>query len=186
MADDVKERMIRSAVYLLAREGYQGASFSAVLAHSGAPRGSVYHHFPGGKDELVAAAVEATLQRGLAHLDEYRGGSLATVLKAIAGYWRGVLERSDCAAGCPIVATSIGATDPALRSTVATAFERWRLHYREVLEESGVPRKRSAEVAALLLSGYEGAMHLARAQRSLDVFDQASRALLRSAAALAA
>lgn len=178
--DGARERMIASARYLLAREGYQGASFSAVLEHSGAPRGSIYHHFPDGKDQLIAAAVDSTLQRGLTHLEGVPRTSLTSVLRGIAGYWRGLLERSDCLAGCPIVATSVGATDPTVLAHVQQALSTWRAAYRDVLEEAGVPRRRSAESAALLLCGYQGALHVARAERSLEVFDVTSRALRRS------
>jgi len=57
MARDTRQKMIERAAILLAQKGLQGASFSEVLEASGAPRGSLYHHFPGGKDELVLAAV---------------------------------------------------------------------------------------------------------------------------------
>jgi TetR/AcrR family transcriptional regulator, lmrAB and yxaGH operons repressor len=176
---DPRTRMIQSAVYLLAREGYQGTSFSAVLKHSGAPRGSVYYHFPEGKDQLIAAAVDATLQRGIEPLQRLRGKPLASVLRGIIAHWRELLERSDCRAACPVIATSVGATNPDLLAHVADAMKQWREHYRRALEDAGVPARRCAEVAALLLSGCEGAMHLARAEQSLTVFDDATRTLKR-------
>ena len=57
-AGDVRERMVDGAMALLARRGLQATSFSEVLAATGAPRGSLYHHFPAGKDQLVAEAVD--------------------------------------------------------------------------------------------------------------------------------
>ncbi|MGB3486233.1 MAG: TetR/AcrR family transcriptional regulator [Mycobacterium sp.] len=178
--DDSKTRMIRSAMYLLARAGYQGTSFSAVLEHSGAPRGSIYYHFPEGKDELIAAAVDATFRRGIEPLDELRGKSLTTVLRGITDHWRALLVRSECRAACPVIATSVGATNPQLLTHVAEIMAQWREHYRHTLEQSGVPKNRSAELAAMLLAGCEGAMHLARAEGSLKVFDEATSALRRS------
>lgn len=186
MIDDAKTRMISSAMYLLAREGYQGTSFTAVLEHSGAPRGSIYHHFPGGKDQMIAAAVDATLRRGLEPLDALHGKSLPTVLRGISDHWRHLLERSECKAACPVIATSVGATNPELQAHVARVIQEWRAQYRTVLEEAGVPRRRSADLAAMLLSGFEGALHLARAEGSLEVFDRTSRALLRSVSQAAA
>lgn len=180
VTDDAKTRMIASAMYLLAREGYQGTSFTAVLEHSGAPRGSIYHHFPLGKDQMISAAVDATLRRGLEPLDSLRGKSLATVLRGISDHWRHLLVRSQCKGACPVIAVSVGATNPELLAHVAGVMREWRSQYRTVLEDSGVPRRRSEESAALLLSGFEGAMHLARAEGSLDVFDRSSRALRRS------
>ena len=73
VAKDVKQRMVETAAFALARKGLQGASFSEVLAASGAPRGSLYHHFPGGKNELVLDAVDAAADFLLAALDERRG-----------------------------------------------------------------------------------------------------------------
>lgn len=178
--DDPKSRMIASAMYLLAREGYQGTSFSAVLEHSGAPRGSIYHHFPHGKDQMIAAAVDATYHRGTKPLDALRGKALTTVLRGISDHWRHLLERSDCHAACPIIATSVGATDPELLAHVAHVLREWRNQYRIALEESGVPRRKSGDLAAVLLSGFEGAIHLARAEGSLEVFDRTSRALRRT------
>ena len=58
MAGDVRQRMVLSALYLIAERGVQGTSIADVLERSGAPRGSVYHHFPGGKNEIVGAAME--------------------------------------------------------------------------------------------------------------------------------
>lgn len=181
MTDDVKSRMIASTMFLLAREGYQGTSFTAVLEHSGAPRGSIYHHFPRGKDQMIAAAVDATLRRGLEPLDSLGGKSLTTVLRVISDHWRHLLERSRCQAACPVIATSVGATNPELLEHVAQVVVEWRSRYRVVLEEAGVPRRRSEELAAMLLSGFQGALHLARAEGSIDVFDRSSRALIRSA-----
>jgi TetR/AcrR family transcriptional regulator, lmrAB and yxaGH operons repressor len=58
MARGVRDRMVQSAIVLLAKRGYQATSFSEVLTESEAPRGSIYHHFPEGKDQLIAAAIE--------------------------------------------------------------------------------------------------------------------------------
>ena len=177
--DDPKTRMIQSAMFLLAREGYQGTSFSAVLKHSGAPRGSIYHHFPEGKDELIAAAVDATLRRGMEPLEDLRGKALATVLRGITDHWRVLLVRSECRGACPVIATSVGASNPHLLAHVAAVMTQWREGYRRALEQSGVPKRRSAELASMLFAGCQGAMHLARAEGNLTVFDEATGGLRR-------
>ena len=61
--------MIRSAALLFRENGYSGTGFRDVIAHSGAPRGSIYHHFPDGKEQLAADTVEwagAVIERRLA------------------------------------------------------------------------------------------------------------------------
>ena len=75
MARGVRERMVQSAIVLLAKRGYQATSFSEVLAESQAPRGSIYHHFPDGKDQLIAAAIEVSGARAVALLGGLAGSS---------------------------------------------------------------------------------------------------------------
>ena len=82
MTSDVKQRMIEKAVVLLARKGLQGASFSEVLEASGAPRGSLYHHFPGGKSELVLAGMNEAVRRALIALEALKGQSADKVAEA--------------------------------------------------------------------------------------------------------
>src|SRR3954447_19658550 len=105
---DSRERMIASAAQLFRRRGIEGTSFSDVLAHSGAPRGSIYHHFPGGKAQL---AEEATRYAGeviagglVAALDEK---DPSAAVRGFAGLYRGLLQASDFAAGCPIVSATL-------------------------------------------------------------------------------
>src|SRR5258705_13873654 len=93
--DDPKRRMISSAMLLLARRGLQATSFTEVLEHSGAPRGSVYHHFPGGKDELVGAAIEYASTRALKLLDAKAGAGAQVIVATFLQLWREVLLRSD-------------------------------------------------------------------------------------------
>jgi AcrR family transcriptional regulator len=85
LASDTKPRMIERAVVLLAKKGLQGTSFSEVLEASGAPRGSLYYHFPGGKEELVLVALTATSDRALSLLDEVRGKPAAEVARNSSG-----------------------------------------------------------------------------------------------------
>src|SRR5213082_3075466 len=105
---NARERMIRSAAVLFREHGVEGTSFSDVLAHSGAPRGSIYHHFPGGKAQLIE---EATRYAG-----EFTASGLATALwqedpiaavSALSRSWLKLLRKSDYGAGCPVVAASL-------------------------------------------------------------------------------
>ena len=75
MDPSARERMVESAVVLLAKRGFQGASFTEVLAHSRAPRGSIYHHFPDGKEQLIAAAIDYTGARAVLLLDALAGAA---------------------------------------------------------------------------------------------------------------
>src|SRR6185312_3576063 len=96
---DVRERMIDGAIRLLAMHGLQATSFSEVLALTGAPRGSIYHHFPAGKEQLISAAVDRAGARALHALDEKQGVSAEELTGVFLGIWREVLIRSRYGAG---------------------------------------------------------------------------------------
>ena len=133
-----RDRMIDGAAVLLAKRGLQGASFSEVLEATGAPRGSIYHHFPGGKDELVAAAIARVSERTLARLTEL-GGSATNLTEGFLGLWRALLDRSGLTAGCAVVAVSVAASDDLL-DRAGTVFREWTAQLAALLEEAESPR----------------------------------------------
>src|ERR1700753_1418969 len=102
MPGEASERMVASAVKLLAEHGFQATSFSSVLADSGAPRGSIYHHFPEGKDQLIGAAIDLAGARALALTDSFAGRPAGEVVDGFTGLWRAVLVRSGFRAGCAV------------------------------------------------------------------------------------
>ena len=172
VAGDVKRRMIQETVAALARKGLQGASFSEVLAASGAPRGSLYHHFPGGKDELVLDAMDAAGAWALSALGERRGQPAEEIAEAFIGLWRFVLNRSDFAAGCAIAAVTVATREPDQLDRAAALFRGWRTHLAALFAAGGVEVLRADNLAALLIASCEGAVVLARAERSFDSFDR--------------
>src|SRR5215472_9290799 len=100
MASDVRSTMVEGAMALLARRGLQATSFSEVLSATGAPRGSLYHHFPGGKDQLVAAAVDRAGALLADAMESVAGSPAEAVVERFLAIWRAVLTRSQCEAGC--------------------------------------------------------------------------------------
>lgn len=169
-----RERMIRSAMLLMGERGVEATSFTDVLEHSGAPRGSIYHHFPGGKAELIE---EATRYGGdfIAHtltalLD--RADPLAAV-EAVIGFWRAALDATSYNAGCPVVAATVeGDRAPAARSQADDAFGRWVELHAEILRRAGVAEERARSLGTLFVSATEGAVLLSRAQRSTAPLDR--------------
>src|SRR6516162_1195593 len=107
----VRARMVEGAVRLLATSGVEGTSFAEVLAATGSPRGSVYHHFPGGKPELLHAALDLASERGLAAMEATRGQPAVIVVQRFLSLWRELLERSHLTAGCAVVAITVAAGD---------------------------------------------------------------------------
>jgi len=168
---DVKDRMIQRAAVLLAKKGLQGTSFTEVLEASGAPRGSLYHHFPEGKDELVLAAVGYAGGRAMAFLDSLEGKPAADIARAFTGLWRLVLAKSDFGAGCAVVAVTVAAQSPRLLETAASVFRDWRTRLSALFVTGGIPAERAQGLAATMIAACEGAVILARADRSFEPFD---------------
>jgi TetR/AcrR family transcriptional repressor of lmrAB and yxaGH operons len=176
---DARNRMIQSAALLFRERGVEGTAFADVLEHSGAPRGSVYHHFPGGKQQL---AEEATRWAG-----EFMAAGLAAALEqddplaaldTFAQLWAGVLAQSDYEAGCPIVAAALeGSRTPAARAEAATAFNNWEQLLSGALLRSGVDPDRARSLATLIIAAIEGAVVLARAEQSTAPFERVAHEL---------
>lgn len=178
-----RERMVRSAALLFREHGYSGTGFRDVIAHSGAPRGSIYHHFPGGKAQLAAEAVAWAAGAVAARLDAAlaQERDAAGVLRAFLDQWREVLERSDFRAGCPIVAVTVE-TDvpPELVAAAAAAFGGWQELLTARLERAGIEPARAAGLATLAVAAIEGAVVLCRARRDTQPLDAVEAELARA------
>ncbi len=181
-ASTTRADMIDGAAKLLARQGLQATSFSEVLAATGAPRGSLYHHFPGGKDELVA---EATRQVGAQLLEVLARSDPSTpegVVELFTSIWRRVLSGSDLEAGCAVAAVTIDAGDGQgeLVEVAGAVFAEWQDALAALLVQAGVEATRATDLAVLLLASMEGSLVLCRAQRTLEPFDRVTAQLVRA------
>jgi TetR/AcrR family transcriptional regulator, lmrAB and yxaGH operons repressor len=170
MANNSRKRMIESALVLMGERGVEATSFSEVIEHSGAPRGSIYHHFPGGKAQLIEEATQYAgdvVVKLINDALERHDDDPVAALDAIADFWRTVLYNSDFAAGCPVLAATLeGDHSPGARNAAREAFERWVDLVAEMLQRGGVPEERARSLASIQISAIEGAVILARAQRS--------------------
>src|SRR3954452_22411206 len=166
--------MVESAAVLFRERGVQGTSFNDVLEHSGAPRGSIYHHFGGGKTQLAQEATQwagefivAGLTAALAENDP------VAALGEFRRRWMRILRRSDFAAGCPVVAATLeGEREPAVRAAAGAAFSAWEDVLARAFRERGLPAARSRSLATLLIAAIEGAILLARAQRTTQPLER--------------
>ena len=171
LAGNIKQTMIERTAVLLAKKGLQGTSFSEILEASGAPRGSLYHHFPGGKDELVLAALEHAANQALGVLDRLAGKPAREVAEGFLSLWRSVLARSDFSAGCAVVAVTVAAESEDLRARAAEILRSWREKLVTLFVAGGIPKKKARSLAASLVAACEGGVILARAERSFEPFD---------------
>src|SRR3954466_16006446 len=151
---DARQKMILSQALLQRERGVAGTALPDVLEHSGAPRGSIYHHFPDGRAQLGQEATQwasdflgRRLGKGLAT------GDVLSALDAFAEDWTTTLRESGFAAGCPVVA---GALDPATRQVAAAGFERWEKLLTDALTAAGA--KNAEALAVMFIAAIEGAI----------------------------
>lgn len=173
-----RSAMIGSAADLLRVHGVAGTSFTRVIDDSGAPRGSISHHFPGGKRQLLAEAVRsaggaATDAMGSAVL---AGATSGEVFSAVCGRYRRALVDTGHVAGCPVAAVALEATsDDVLRSAVHEVFAAWRDVLASCLRREGRPDDEARDLADLCIAAVEGALLMARVERSTRALDAVHR-----------
>jgi TetR/AcrR family transcriptional repressor of lmrAB and yxaGH operons len=167
---DTRERFIEAAADLLQRHGYAATGVAEITASSGAPRGSLYFHFPDGKEQLGAEALELAGARIAAALDAVFDAApdAATAVRTLVATMGARLQSSDYQLGCPIATTALeqAGTSPRLREATHAAFVRWLEILRVGLQADGRDPAAAEEQALFVLSAIEGALLLARAARS--------------------
>jgi TetR/AcrR family transcriptional regulator, lmrAB and yxaGH operons repressor len=182
---DSKAKMIESAMVLQRRSGVAGTAFSEIIAHSGAPRGSIYHHFPGGKAELAESAtrrgVEWVLERVEAGLEE---DDPIAALDAFIEIWVGLFEENEFMTGCAVAAGALDPDPASLARPVARAgFHEWEEFLTSVLGRFGISAERSSGLALILIASIEGALILTRAEGGTEPLERVAdqlRLLLRA------
>jgi AcrR family transcriptional regulator len=170
--------MVNGAVRLLATSGVEGTSFHEVLAATGAPRGSLYHHFPGGKSELLHAALDVASDHGLAAMEATRGKPAVVVVDRFLALWRELLQRSQLRAGCAVVAVTVAAGDDELLDHAGAIFLAWTELLAELCTAGGLAAEPARKLAVTVVAATEGAVALCRAERSMEPFEDVAAVLL--------
>lgn len=183
--------MVIGATDLLSRRGVHATSLRTVVQHTGTPRGSLGHHFPGGKQQLLEEAVRYATENVAAPLEsllQERGA--VEGLRAFVEWWRRVLEKSGFEAGCPVLAVAVEPVagddeidsegehpEEPLRALAHEAFERWESILAAALRREGVPPPRASRLGALVVASIEGTVAMCRAARSAQPLDDVQREL---------
>lgn len=175
-----RDDMLRSAAQLFREKGVEATSLADVIEHAGAPRGSIYHHFPRGKPQLVEEATRTAgalmgsmISAGLANHGP------AETLKAIIGGFRDQLESTGYTAGCPVAPAALeGANSPAALAAAGESFTSWEDTIAASLWQRGLSQERSRALATMAISSFEGALIIAKAQRSTVALDRVETELL--------
>ena len=179
-----RERMIVSAALLIRERGAQSTAIADVLAHSGAPRGSAYHHFPGGRTQLLCEAIDFAGEYIARRID--KAGTALEALDVLVDGFRTQLTETGFRAGCPVVAVAVEADNQPVIERAAAAFTRWLAQLEAQLRADGAPAEEAAELAMLATTAIEGAVLVARTTGTitpLDLVHRQLRALVSAATA---
>jgi AcrR family transcriptional regulator len=167
-----RERMVFAAAQLIRRDGVGATGMRDIAAHAEAPRGSLQHYFPGGKEQVVNEAVAwagryagRRVDQYLARLPDPTPGAL---FAAMAQQWIDEFESAGFVTGCPVAAATVDSTasTPSARAATASAFTAWTTPLTAALVSLAVPAGRAPSLATLMISALEGAILLCRAHES--------------------
>ncbi len=172
MANTTRNRIIDSSAELFRRQGYTGTGVKQIVTAANAPFGSIYHFFPGGKEQLGAEVLRSS-GRLYIQLFATIAAQAPDVTTAVGEFFSGAAEtlvETDYADACPIatVALEVASTSEPLREATAEVFESWIAGATEYFAAAGIPRPRARELAFSMLSLLEGAFIFCRAMRTVE------------------
>ena len=172
MVSMTRDRLVSTMGRLMQAQGYAATGLNQVVADSGAPKGSLYHYFPHGKEQLAAEAIEVAGEEAAAAF----GQAFATeadpveALRAVVGWLQHELVRSDFRYGCPIatVALETSSQSARIRDACRRAYRGWQVAISTGLQTHGRSPERADPDAVLALCAIEGALLLSRTERSVE------------------
>ena len=149
--------------------GAAGVTIDSVLARSGAPRGSVYHHFPEGRNQILTEALRYSGDSITATIDRAVDRGAKALLREFVEYWERLLSECDFTAGCPVVAAAIGSADDEveLSTEAGLILGRWCTALSRAFVTDGFDDTDAASLAVMSISALEGAIVLCRSTRSV-------------------
>ncbi|MES1199566.1 MAG: TetR/AcrR family transcriptional regulator [Pseudomonadota bacterium] len=183
-----RDDLISAAAELFRARGYEGVGVAELLEASGAPRGSLYFHFPGGKEQIGVEVVErvgAAVTAQFAGLAD-REVSLEQFIDHVFRHTAKMVKERDFEASCPIaaIAAEIGAQTGALRIAVTKQFNDWESEVARAARGRGMSEKNAADFASALITTMEGAFLVSKAQRNIAAHQNAAKAMKALAGAL--
>jgi TetR/AcrR family transcriptional repressor of lmrAB and yxaGH operons len=177
-----RDRLVDAMLDALRTRGYHGVGLAELLTAAQAPKGVLYHHFPGGKAELAVRAIESVVAKLGADLDKvlHRTADPVDALGAWMGSAQRLLAGSGFASGCPLATIALESTpdDLAIRAALAEGFASIRARLADALAGAGMAQAQARGAAALIVSAYEGALVQARVAGSVQAMRDTSEALI--------
>jgi AcrR family transcriptional regulator len=180
MATSSRDRIVERSAELFRRQGFASTGVKQIVAEASAPFGSLYHFFPGGKEQLGAEVIRWSGGVYGQLIDAFflPGADPVTATREFFAGAAETLRDSDYADACPIatVALEVSSSSEPMRQACADVFDSWVDAATERLRDSGLPRRRSRELAISMLASLEGAFVLCRALRSTEPLEVAGKA----------
>jgi AcrR family transcriptional regulator len=174
-------RVVVAAVEMLARHGLNATSIREMTKRAEAPLGSTYHHFPGGKQQVVVEAIELAGAHVGARLERHLQEGALAGLRAYLAAWRQSLIATEFRRGCPVMGVAVEEPidDIAVEAldAAAAAFGDWQRRLAAALQAQGHAPAAAARLATLIIASVEGVIVMCRAQRSIEPFDQVAAQL---------
>jgi TetR/AcrR family transcriptional regulator, lmrAB and yxaGH operons repressor len=182
-AETPRERIVAAASRLLRTRGYAGTSVRDMVAAAGAPRGSLQHYFPGGKDQIVAEAMRLGAAQVDAMIDDafdHTRGAEGAVRRFFARSAE-AMEARDFEAGCPVALVSLerAGEDDAIARLGRETLARWTDRFAAGLRADGIEPRAARRLAAGIVNQYEGALILARVTREVEPLRNAGAVMQR-------
>ena len=158
--------MIHGAALMIGTRGVGAMSLRDLAKEAGVPIGSTYHHFPGGRQQLIEEAVRLVGAAVNRRIEVGRERGPVAALDAFGDEWRNQLEATDFLTGCPVFAVAT-ADDEALRDVATEVLESWQTTLAEVMADAGVDPERTSRLAMFIVAAIEGAIALCQAEKSI-------------------
>jgi TetR/AcrR family transcriptional regulator, lmrAB and yxaGH operons repressor len=180
MSESTREHMIETTASLVHRRGFYGTSLNEILTESGAPRGSLYYHFPGGKEELVLEATRQGVAMVTQLLKEALTGSpeIAEGVRAFVEAAAHMLRDSGYVFGCPVAPIVLDSPESsALAEVCQEALEEWEQVLVNGLGSAGIEPGHAESLATVIVCCLEGGLILARARRDIAPLDAVAEEL---------
>jgi AcrR family transcriptional regulator len=191
VATNTRERIVTSTAELFKRQGYNGTGVKQIVAEASAPFGSLYHFFPGGKEELAAEVVRTSGALYGDLIDVFFQGPDTDLPTAVRLFFLAAadhLRETDYVDACPIatVALEVASTNDTLRRATQDVFEGWLARATERFVQCGVKKRTARELAIVAVIALEGAFILCRAARNTEALEVAAETVARTFAAATA
>jgi AcrR family transcriptional regulator len=176
---DTREKMLISAAQVMRERGAAGVTIDEVLARSGAPRGSVYYHFPDGRNQILTEALRYSGESITAMIDDAAGWGARALLREFVEFWERLLTEGDFTAGCPVVAAAIGSDDgdPNLSGEAGAILRHWCTALTRAFVNDGFVADDAASLAVMSIAALEGSIVLSRSTRSIHPLRQVGEQL---------